>query len=40
MAYVGLHFSDGEIAWGAGTDHDIIKAGIKALVSAINEKQE
>lgn len=40
VAYVGLHFGDGEIAWGAGTDHDIIKAGIKALVSAINEKQE
>ena len=24
------------MAWGAGTDSDIIKAGIKALVSAYN----
>ena len=26
------------VTWGAGTDTDIIVAGIKALVSAINSK--
>jgi len=35
-AYVGIKLESGEIAWGAGTDSDIIKAGIKALVSAYN----
>lgn len=39
VAYVGLHWEDATISWGAGTDHDIIKAGIKALASAINEKE-
>lgn len=39
VAYVGLHWEDNTISWGAGTDHDIIKAGIKALASAINEKE-
>ena len=39
VAYVGLGWSGGETSWGAGTDHDIIKAGIKALVSAINAKE-
>ena len=39
VAYVGLGWpEDGAVTWGAGTDHDIIKAGIFALVSAINEK--
>ncbi len=35
-AYVGIRLDNGEMAWGAGTDSDIIKAGIKALVSAYN----
>ncbi|MBQ9329102.1 MAG: 2-isopropylmalate synthase [Solobacterium sp.] len=34
--YVGLRWSDGKISWGAGTDTDIIRAGIKAIVSAFN----
>ena len=37
-SYVGLAWSDGSMTWGAGTDTDIIVAGIKALVSAINSK--
>lgn len=37
-AYVGIRLEDGQVCWGAGTDSDIIKAGIKALVSAINQK--
>ena len=36
MAYVGIEDSDGVLHWGAGTDEDIIKASIKALVTAIN----
>ncbi len=41
VAYVGLSWpEDGSISWGAGTDHDIIRAGISALVSAINEKEQ
>ena len=36
MAYVGIEDSDGVLHWGAGTDADIIKASIKALVTAIN----
>lgn len=35
-SYVGLEWSDGRRTWGAGTDTDIIVAGIHALVSAIN----
>lgn len=35
-AYVGLQWADGTITWGAGTHTDIMKAGIKAIVSAIN----
>ncbi len=35
-SYVGLSWEDGRKSWGAGTDTDIINAGIKALVSAIN----
>ncbi len=34
--YVGLRWSSGKISWGAGTDTDIIRAGIKAIVSAFN----
>lgn len=37
-SYVGLAWGDGSMTWGAGTDTDIIVAGIKALVSAINRK--
>ena len=37
-SYVGLAWGDGSMTWGAGTDTDIIVAGIKALVSAINSK--
>lgn len=37
-SYIGLEWSDGVKTWGAGTDNDIITAGIKALVSAINNK--
>ena len=37
-SYVGLVWGDGTTTWGAGTDTDIIVAGIKALVSAINSK--
>ena len=35
-SYVGLVWGDNTVTWGAGTDTDIIVAGIKALVSAIN----
>ena len=38
MSYVGLKWPDGTMTWGAGTDTDIIKAGIYALVSAVNRK--
>lgn len=34
--YVGLLWPDGTRTWGAGTDPDIIRSGIHALVSAIN----
>ena len=37
-SYVGLTWGDGTVTWGAGTDTDIIVAGVKALVSAINNK--
>ena len=37
-SYVGLAWGDGIVTWGAGTDTDIIVAGIHALVSAINNK--
>ena len=41
-SYVGLRWADGTLSWGSGTDTDIIRAGIKALVSAFNNgyKQE
>ena len=38
-AYVGIRWEDDSVNWGAGTDSDIIKAGIKALVSAINQRR-
>ena len=38
-SYVGLIWEDKTVTWGAGTDTDIINAGIKALVSAINNKK-
>ena len=37
-SYVGLVWGDGSMTWGAGTHTDIIVAGIRALVSAINNK--
>lgn len=37
--YVGLVWPDGTRTWGAGTDPDIIRSGINALVSAINNKE-
>ena len=37
-SYVGLKWASGEETWGCGTHPDIIVAGIKALVSAINNK--
>ena len=37
-SYVGLEWGDSIVTWGAGTDTDIIVAGIHALVSAINNK--
>lgn len=36
MAFVGISF-EGKIYWGAGTDEDIIKASIQALVVAVNK---
>ena len=38
VAYVGIRWENGSVNWGAGTDSDIIKASIKALVSAINQR--
>ncbi len=35
-AYIGLEKENGTISWGAGTDTDIIRAGINALISAYN----
>ena len=37
-SYVGLKWASGAETWGCGTDTDIIVAGIKELVSAINNK--
>ena len=37
-SYVGLKWASGEETWGCGTHTDIIVAGIRALVSAINNK--
>ncbi len=35
-AYIGLEDESGKMHWGAGTDTDIIKASIHALISAYN----
>ena len=40
VSYVGLKWADGSVSWGAGTDTDIIMAGIKALISAVNNRPE
>ena len=37
-SYVGLKWASGEETWGCGTHTDIIVAGIRALVSAINNR--
>ena len=37
-SYVGLKWASGRETWGCGTHTDIIVAGIRALVSAINNK--
>ena len=37
-SYVGLIWEDKTMTWGAGTDTDIINAGIRAMVSAVNNK--
>ena len=36
--YVGLKWASGKETWGCGTHTDIIVAGIRALVSAINNQ--
>jgi len=36
IAYVGIQKPDGKLYWGAGVDHDIIRASIDALLTAIN----
>ena len=38
VSYIGLKWKNGSTSWGAGLDTDIIRSGIKALVSAINNK--
>ena len=37
-SYVGLKWPDGSETWGCGTHTDIIVAGVRALVSAINNR--
>jgi len=37
-SYVCLRWEDQSTSWGAGTDTDIIRSGIKALASAVNTK--
>ena len=39
-AYVGLRWADGPESWGCGTHTDIIEAGIRALVSAIDSRKD
>ena len=38
IAYVGIQTPEGNIAWGAAVDPDIIRASIDALVTAINNR--
>lgn len=40
VSYIGLKWKNGSTSWGAGLDTDIIRSGIKALVSAINNKPQ
>lgn len=40
IAYVGIEDAGKKLHWGAGTDADIIKASVKALVTAINKMSE
>lgn len=37
VAYISLKGEKGKVVWGAGIDHDIITASVKALLSAINK---
>ena len=39
-SYISLLWDDGETTWGAGTDNDIILSGVRALISAINLRQQ
>ena len=39
-SYVRVRWDDKSTSWGAGTDTDIIRSGIKALVSAVNMNAE
>jgi len=36
IAYVGIQTPDGKLYWGAGVNHDIIRASIDALLTAVN----
>ena len=38
MCYVGITDENDNLTWGIGTDEDIIKASIHALVNAVNKK--
>ncbi len=37
ICYVGITTEDGKLTWGVGTNEDIIKASIAALVGAVNK---
>ncbi len=39
-AYIGIKDSDGKLFWGAGTNTDIISAGVDALLVAFNNMKE
>ncbi len=39
-AYIGIMDKNGNMSWGAGTDTDIIHAGVDALLSAFNNMKE
>ena len=39
-AYIGLSDAYGTVIWGVGTDDDIIKASLNALVSAVNRARK
>ncbi len=38
--YIKLRWDDGTVGWGCGTDTDVLRASVKALISAINEKPD